>query len=69
MNDFWQNYGLYSWLNNSWNAATDINRSLETQYNHMNEIYDYNWRQATTVIKKTFTNKRDPARPKTNRYL
>lgn len=73
MNSFWKNWGLYinPWeINNSWNTAADLNRVLEAQQTFMDEIYSYNNRQVTTTIKKTFyTNKKDPARPRINKYL
>lgn len=48
-----------------WNNAYNFNRALEAQQTFMDEIYGYN---STTTIKKTFTNKRDPARPRVNKY-
>lgn len=52
-----------------WNDACDLNRVLEAEQSFMDEIYSYNTRQITTTIKKTFSNKRDPARPRVNKYL
>lgn len=72
MNSFWKNWGLYinPWeINNSWNTAADLNRVLEAQQTFMDEIYSYNTTQVKTTIKKTFYNKRDPARPRVNKYL
>ena len=72
MNSFWKNWGLYinPWeINNSWNTAADLNRVLEAQQTFMDEIYSYNTTQVKTTIKKTFYSKRDPARPRVNKYL
>ena len=72
MNSFWKNWGLYinPWeINNSWNTAADLNRVLEAQQTFMDEIYSYNTTQVKTTIKKTFYNKRDPPRPRVNKYL
>lgn len=49
-----------------WNDAYNFNRVLEAQKTFMDEIYGYN---STTTIKKIFTNKRDPARPRVNKYI
>lgn len=72
MNSFWKSWGLYinPWeINNGWNTAADLNRVLAAQQTFMDEIYNYNTRQVKTTIKKTFSNKRDPARPRVNKYL
>ena len=72
MNNFWKSWGLYlnPWeTNNSWNTAADINRVLAAQQTFMDEIYSYNTKQVKTTIKKTFYNKRDPSRPRINKYL
>lgn len=52
-----------------WNDACDLNRVLEAEQTFMDEIYDYNSKQVSTTIKKTFSNKRDVARPRRNKYL
>ena len=52
-----------------WNDAYNFNRVLEAQQTFMDEIYDYNSKQVSTTIKKTFSNKRDVARPRRNKYL
>ena len=62
-------WGKYNFPIGAYNTAVDINRVLEAEQSLMNEIYGYNTKQVTTTIKKTWTNKRDPARPRVNKYL
>lgn len=62
-------WGKYNFPIGASNTAIDINRVLEAEQSFMDEIYGYNTRQITTTIKKTFSNKRDPARPRVNKHL